>query len=60
VASEGADGMPHPNEGGTPRRLPATPVGKPRARIDGISKKAGKPAKEDRGRGGRPGRGIDE
>ena len=41
------------------RRVAVTRVDK-RAPNKGTSEKAGKPAKEDRGRDGRPGRGLDE
>jgi hypothetical protein len=43
------------------RRLPATPVGEQATpKGGGSSEKPGQSAKEDRGRRGRPGRGIDE
>jgi len=51
---------PAPNKDETSdRRVAVTRVDK-RAPNKGTSEKAGKPAKEDRGRDGRPGRGLDE
>ena len=61
VATRPRPGTPAPDTGETPaRRVATTPRPCTPAPNTGPSEKAGKPAKEDRRRDGRPGRGLDE